>query len=78
MKIHPIVGARFWSASIPYPVVPIVRSHHEKWDGTGYPAGLKAKKSRLARASFPRWIAWMPWPPTASIAALCRWTMAHE
>src|SRR5260370_3245067 len=42
MKIHPIVGAEILSrVEFPYPVVPIVRSHHEKWDGSGYPDGLK-------------------------------------
>src|ERR1041385_2363102 len=42
MKIHPIVGAEILErVRFPYPVVPIVRSHHEKWDGTGYPDGLK-------------------------------------
>jgi len=42
MKIHPIVGAEILErANFPYPVVPIVRAHHEKWDGTGYPEGLK-------------------------------------
>jgi len=42
MKIHPVVGAEILArAQFPYPVVPIVRSHHEKWDGTGYPDGLK-------------------------------------
>jgi diguanylate cyclase (GGDEF)-like protein/putative nucleotidyltransferase with HDIG domain len=44
MKIHPIVGADILDrVQFPYPVVPIVRSHHEKWDGTGYPDGLKAE-----------------------------------
>ena len=43
MKIHPVVGAEILErVEFPYPVVPIVRSHHEKWDGSGYPEGLKA------------------------------------
>jgi len=42
MKIHPLVGAEILErVQFPYPVVPIVRSHHEKYDGTGYPLGLK-------------------------------------
>jgi putative nucleotidyltransferase with HDIG domain len=42
MKIHPIVGAEILEqVDFPYPVVPIVRAHHEKWDGSGYPYGLK-------------------------------------
>jgi diguanylate cyclase (GGDEF)-like protein/putative nucleotidyltransferase with HDIG domain len=45
MKIHPIVGAEILKeVKFPYPVVPIVRSHHEKWDGTGYPDGLKGEQ----------------------------------
>jgi putative nucleotidyltransferase with HDIG domain len=41
MKIHPIVGAEILEqVNFPYPVVPIVRAHHEKWDGSGYPFGL--------------------------------------
>ena len=42
MKLHASVGADILSAiDFPYPVVPMVRHHHENWDGTGYPAGLK-------------------------------------
>jgi diguanylate cyclase (GGDEF)-like protein/putative nucleotidyltransferase with HDIG domain len=42
MKIHPVVGAEILErVKFPYPVVPIVRSHHEKWDGSGYPDGLR-------------------------------------
>jgi len=41
MKIHPVVGADILDrVRFPYPVVPIVRSHHEAWDGSGYPDGL--------------------------------------
>jgi putative nucleotidyltransferase with HDIG domain len=42
MKQHATIGADILSAiDFPYPVVPIVRHHHENWDGTGYPQGLK-------------------------------------
>jgi putative nucleotidyltransferase with HDIG domain len=42
MKLHASVGADILSAiDFPYPVVPIVRHHHENWDGTGYPSGIR-------------------------------------
>lgn len=42
MKLHASVGADILSAiDFPYPVVPIVRHHHENWDGGGYPTGLR-------------------------------------
>jgi len=42
MKIHTVVGAEILErVRFPYLVVPIVRAHHEKWDGSGYPFGLK-------------------------------------
>jgi diguanylate cyclase (GGDEF)-like protein/putative nucleotidyltransferase with HDIG domain len=44
MKIHPLVGAEILEeVKFPYPVVPIVRAHHEKWDGSGYPYGLSGE-----------------------------------
>jgi len=44
MKIHPAVGAEILErVKFPYPVVPIVRAHHEKWNGLGYPDGLKGE-----------------------------------
>ena len=45
IKIHPVVGAEILErVQFPYPVVPIVRAHHEKWDGSGYPLGLKGEE----------------------------------
>jgi diguanylate cyclase (GGDEF)-like protein/putative nucleotidyltransferase with HDIG domain len=42
MKLHASIGADILSAiDFPYPVVPIVRHHHENWNGTGYPDRLK-------------------------------------
>lgn len=42
MKRHAPIGAQILSSiEFPYPVVPIVRHHHENWDGTGYPDGIK-------------------------------------
>jgi putative nucleotidyltransferase with HDIG domain len=41
MNRHANIGADILaSIGFPFPVVPIVRHHHESWDGTGYPAGL--------------------------------------
>ncbi len=45
MKVHATVGADILkSIDFPYPVEPIVRHHHENWNGTGYPAGLKEQQ----------------------------------
>lgn len=42
IKIHPGIGADILEhVQFPYPVVPIVRFHHERWDGSGYPEGRK-------------------------------------
>ena len=41
MKVHPLVGAEILDrVAFPYPVAPIVRAHHERWDGSGYPEGV--------------------------------------
>ncbi len=49
MKIHPLVGAEILEqVNFPYPVAPIVKAHHEKWDGKGYPIGLKGEEIPLA------------------------------
>ncbi len=44
IRAHPKVGADIISAvPFPYPVSPLILSHHERWDGKGYPAGLKGE-----------------------------------
>ncbi|HEY0173214.1 MAG TPA: diguanylate cyclase [Pyrinomonadaceae bacterium] len=44
MKIHTSVGGDIVKrVGFPYPVEDVVRSHHERWDGTGYPRGLKGE-----------------------------------
>jgi diguanylate cyclase (GGDEF)-like protein/putative nucleotidyltransferase with HDIG domain len=44
-KVHTVVGAEILSrVNFPYPVVPIVKHHHERWDGCGYPDGLKGEQ----------------------------------
>ena len=48
MKIHPVVGAEILEqVNFPYSVAPIVRAHHERWDGNGYPLGLAGEEIPL-------------------------------
>src|SRR5213078_1165789 len=48
IKIHPTVGGDILKrVQFPYPVEDIVRYHHEKWDGTGYPKGLRGEQIPL-------------------------------
>ncbi|MDQ5837263.1 MAG: diguanylate cyclase [Acidobacteriota bacterium] len=48
MKVHTTVGAQILErVGFPYPVVPVVRYHHERWDGCGYPEGLKGEEIPL-------------------------------
>lgn len=49
MKGHVAIGTEILSGiEFPFPVVPIVKCHHENWDGTGYPAGLRGEEIPLA------------------------------
>src|SRR6185369_14587940 len=53
MKTHPLGGAEMLKRmNFPEPVLQIVASHHEKWDGTGYPRGLKAEEIPLSARIF--------------------------
>lgn len=49
MKLHTVIGADIVSQMpMLQHLVPLVRSHHERWDGRGYPDGLKGEESSLA------------------------------
>jgi diguanylate cyclase (GGDEF)-like protein/putative nucleotidyltransferase with HDIG domain len=48
MQLHAQIGAEIVSAvAFPCPVAPLIRSHHERWDGTGYPSGLSGEQIPL-------------------------------
>jgi PAS domain S-box-containing protein len=53
MRMHPIYAYRLLSP-IPYlqPALDIPYSHHERWDGSGYPLGLKGEEIPLAARIF--------------------------
>jgi putative nucleotidyltransferase with HDIG domain len=45
MKRHAAIGADILAViGFPYPLVPIVRHHHESWDGSGYPDGIAGEQ----------------------------------
>ncbi|HKY20554.1 MAG TPA: diguanylate cyclase [Vicinamibacterales bacterium] len=45
VRIHPQVGAEIIAGvPFPYPVAPLILSHHERWDGKGYPSGMKGEE----------------------------------
>jgi len=48
IRVHPQIGAEIiGGVPFPYPVAPIILSHHERWDGKGYPTGLKGEEIPL-------------------------------
>lgn len=48
IKKHPEIGAAILDpVEFPWPVLPVVKYHHEKWNGTGYPEGLKGENIPL-------------------------------
>jgi putative two-component system response regulator len=53
MRMHPVYAYQ-WLSSITFllPALDIPYSHHEKWDGTGYPLGLKGEAIPLAARLF--------------------------
>ena len=51
IRIHPQVGAEIISGvPFPYPVAPLILSHHERWDGKGYPSGPQGRRDSARRA----------------------------
>lgn len=48
IRAHPTIGAEIIArVPFPYPVAPLILCHHERWDGKGYPAGLKGAEIPL-------------------------------
>jgi diguanylate cyclase (GGDEF)-like protein len=48
VRIHPRVGAAIIGhVPFPYTVAPFILNHHERWDGRGYPEGLRERQIPL-------------------------------
>jgi putative two-component system response regulator len=69
MQQHPLVGERICGPLKSFRLVlPIIRHHHEKLDGTGYPDGLKEIRSRSWRAFSKSWTCLTHLPPFGLIS----------
>ena len=77
MRAHPRAGVEMLRSDLISPLVKVVvRSHHERWDGGGYPDGLPATASTSSRASPPVPTSTTPSPPSASTRPRGRRTWA--
>lgn len=48
VQLHPQIGAdRLVGVPFPWEILPIIRHHHERWDGSGYPGGLRGEEIPL-------------------------------
>jgi response regulator RpfG family c-di-GMP phosphodiesterase len=90
MRTHPLLGARILSnsnAELVQLAEQIARTHHERWDGSGYPAGLKGEEIPLAGRIcavcdvFDALVSWRPykhaWPPAEALAEIRRQRGLH-
>jgi putative two-component system response regulator len=90
MRTHPLLGARILSnsnAELLQLAEQIARTHHERWDGTGYPAGLKGEAIPLAGRIcavcdvFDALVSWRPykhaWPPIEALDEIRRQRGLH-
>jgi diguanylate cyclase (GGDEF)-like protein/putative nucleotidyltransferase with HDIG domain len=79
VQTHTLVGAALLeSVRFPWPVVPIIRSHHEWYDGTGYPDGLAGEQiplgSRILAAAdvYDALLSHRPYRPPMSVPEAVR------
>ena len=53
MRTHPLLGAQILSpVKFLHPALPVVEAHHERWDGSGYPRGLRHEEIPLGARIF--------------------------
>jgi HD-GYP domain-containing protein (c-di-GMP phosphodiesterase class II) len=53
MRTHPLLGVRMVAGIESFgPAVDVIRCHHERWDGAGYPAGLRGEEIPLGARIF--------------------------